>query len=215
MSVKPNQAYSTRITGDVMMTVRADTAASEASAVNKYHPVISDSIGRVWTAATSTGGSVADGATVTSINPVIVGAEARNTSKLAVDNGDAVRLQADIQGRLVVTGAQRELTTVKQTSTTTTNAIEIVTAGGANVFTDLVTLIVTNSSATAANVTISDGTATVLVMHARAESNEIFHFGLVPIKQSAANIAWTATSGTAVTSIQITTVTAVRSDATV
>lgn len=213
MPVKPNQSYSTRVTGDVLMTVRADTAASEASAANKYSPLMTDASGRLWTVGASSGGAVADGEAVTSTNPDIIGVEARNTQKYAVNDGDAVRLQGDIQGRLVVTGSQRELSQVNQTTITgpTVTATIIPASGTAGVFTDLVTLVVTNSSATAANVTIDDGSADVLIIHAKAESNDVINFGLVPLKQSASNTAWTATTDTAVASLQITAVVALRS----
>lgn len=205
MPVKPNQSYTTRAQGEVMMSVRQDTAASEASAANKYTPVITDASGRIWAAAVVTGGLIAQDAAVTTVNPNIIGVQAKSDQVTDVDNDDAVRVMGDLQGRVVVTSAPRELITVQQTDIAVDTETVIVTAA-ANTFFDITTLVITNTAASATTVTIKDssGGTTRLVVYAPAETTTTHNVGLAPLVQAVGNKDWTATCGTAVTSVHIT-----------
>jgi len=193
-----------------MMTVRADTAASEASAVNKYHPLISDSSGRLWTATTAVG-PTAEGANATA-NPEVIGVEARTTSKTAVGDGEVVRVQGDSQGRVVVTGAPRDLVTVTQTTIATSTSETTIVAAVSDVYNDITTLIISNDDATPGTVTFrdSDGGTTRLILFIPSESTTTINFGLTPLVQATVNEPWTAQSDTEITSLYITAITTAR-----
>ena len=142
-------------------------------------------------------------------NPVIVGGEARTTIPTAVGSGDAVRLMADDNGRLVaVLGAPRDLVGSHFKSLSVSTTKTLAPAGGAGVLRDLVSLVVSNpSSASEAVVIIYDNIAagaekfnlTIPV----AAGPQVISFP-VPFPATAANVAWGIKSsvvGTTVTAL--------------
>jgi len=149
-------------------------------------------------------GRATEGAAVKG-SPVLGGAEARITSQTAVDDGDAVHLQADDQGRLIVTESPRDLVKTARivlTSDTETNLV----AATASEFHDMVCLILSNESATEVRVDIRDDTAATPVLSvdlAPDGGGAVLMFS-TPFPQGATNDNWTAKLSTSVSSVYIT-----------
>ena len=140
-------------------------------------------------------GAAADAATVSG-NPVSLGATARTANRTSVTDGQAVRVVADKQGRLITNGAVRDLVSHQHTQIASSSSeTTIVTAGGAGVFNDITSLVITNQTATAVNVTIKDSTAgTTRMIIALAANGGAVITPSIPIPQLAsANNNWTAT----------------------
>jgi len=159
------------------------------------------------TAVTSlTGGGVASGA-ADSGNPVKIGGQARTTNPTAVADAQRVNFVADKLGKQVTVGSIREMKVAQNTTITNSATETIILTAVAATFLDLYALTIANTSATACAVTIKDATA----------GTTRFVFSVLPgdtvqftVNESAAhpqavvNTSWTATCGTAVTSIIIT-----------
>lgn len=96
----------------------------------------------------------------------------------------------------------RQVTTITSSTAETT----IVTAAAAS-FIDIYGLIISNSSATACEVTIKDATAGTTVTTFEVNASDTKGFMLpttAAVQQTAVNNNWTATCGTSVASIKIT-----------
>lgn len=96
----------------------------------------------------------------------------------------------------------RQVTTISNTSETT-----IVSAGAAGVFRDIFLLLVSNTSATAVNVTIRDSTAGTTVFVLAVPAGQTVGYSLSAcdaIKQTTAANNWTAQASASVSSIVIT-----------
>ena len=152
-------------------------------------------------------GMAANGAAV-SDEPLQIGGEARTTLPTAVDNGDVVRPMLDDDGRLVISPhSQRDLVTqnnITLNSGTTTDTL--IAAGGANVFRDLVMLIISNDSTAEVSVAFKDssgGTTRLTVDLAADGGGAVIPFP-VPFQQATANNLWSATLSGAVSSVYIT-----------
>lgn len=139
-------------------------------------------------------GDAAHGAAVTG-NPVLVGLEARSALPTAVSSGQAVRAQADLDGRLVVTPhSQRELTDDANITLTDATETDLFAAGGAGIFLDLVMVRISNGSSAIVRVDLRDsaaGTVRHSIWAAANGGGEVIAFP-VPKKQAAANNKWTA-----------------------
>jgi len=150
-------------------------------------------------------GDVAQGVTVGG-NPVLQGAEARTTNPTAVTDGQAVRLQADDQGRLVTAPfAPRDLVVQGRTVFTTTTEATVLAAAAAT-FHDLMLAILTNESATKVRVDIRDSTAGTIrfsVELAADGGGAAIPFPAT-LPQAAVNTPWTAQLSAAVTSVYVT-----------
>ena len=167
-----------------MGTRRTDTAASSAGTDGDYANLISDANGRVWAnifGVTQAAGTfltvrLSDGSNF--LTPTVdathdsaasatgpqVMAEATTSlgSDTAVADGDATRVKADINGRVIdILGCNREsrfkgyLTNTDGASTAVTGA----GAPGANLYNEIWGIYFANSSATAVTVDVRDGTA--------------------------------------------------------
>ena len=140
---------------------------------------------------------------VSSANPLpaINYGTARTTNPSAVSDGQVSNIMTDKMGRqVVVQGHTRELVGKQATTiTSSTAATTVVTAGGASVFTDISSLTVTNSSATATTITLSDGT-TPFVYNCPANGGFTIQFN-PPVPATTANTAWTLQCGTSVASV--------------
>lgn len=93
--------------GVMALTVRKDTAAALAGTDGDYQPLITDANGRlhVQTELSATTIEVVGDAphdAAAAGNPVLIGGCASNSLPATVSNGDAVRIVADLFGRLVV-----------------------------------------------------------------------------------------------------------------
>lgn len=151
-------------------------------------------------------GSVAHDA-VDSGNPVKVGGQARTTNPTAVQDGDRSNFITDKLGKQVVVNSIRDLKTVQQTTITNSTAETTIGTAVAATFLDLYSLVLTNTSATGTTVTIKDATAgtTRLVIYVPAnDTRGIALTESAAIPQAAVNNNWTATCGTAVTSLEVT-----------
>ena len=132
------------------------------------------------------------------------GADAITALPTAATAGNLVGMSADKFGRQIVLPVTvRDLVGIQPTTISTTTPTSIVPAGGSGVFTDLLALIISNTSAsTNTRVDISDGTVTFSLQSiAGAPPVGIPYMG-TPIPATTANTAWTATLGTAATDIR-------------
>ena len=140
-------------------------------------------------------GSTAHDAADSTDNPLGTGFQARTTNPTAVADGDRVRGIADDLGRQVVTlGQPRDLTVHQSTTITATSETTILTAGGAGVFHDLVSLVITNEDNQSVIVTIKDDTAgtTRLIVSLAPKGGAVLNFPY-PVTQAVAADNWTAT----------------------
>jgi hypothetical protein len=202
-------AHASGDVGVMALAVRSNTAASTSGADGDYQPLITNTTGHLWVDASgqtlSAGGNVAHDA-ADSGNPVKVGGKARTTNPTAVADADRADLFMDDVGRPVVLLNQcRDLTAVQQTTiTSSTSETTIVSAAGAGVFADLLSLTITNSSATALIVTLKDATAgTTRGIYALAANGGITIPFATPLAQASANNNWTLTCGSSVASIYV------------
>jgi hypothetical protein len=124
----------------------------------------------------------------------------------AVTANDRVNAMYDIYGRQIVRGALREMKGAQKTTITSSASETTIVTADATYKLDLYSLIIANTSASAATVTIKDGTAgtTRFVFAVPAGETRGFHGPIDAAHvQSAANNNWTATC-TSVASIEIT-----------
>lgn len=145
---------------------------------------------------------------VDSGNPVKVGGQARTTNPTAVADGDRVNATFDKLGKQVVVGSIRDLKDGEHTVITSSTAETTIATAVASTFLDLYGLVIDNSSATVCTVTIKDSTAGTTRFTFTVPGGDTRGFMLpesAARKQSAVNNNWTATCGTSVASISITT----------
>jgi hypothetical protein len=139
--------------------------------------------------------------------PQKIGGVGKTANPTAVTDGQRVNAIFDKLGKQIVVGAIRNLKGVQQTAISTATETTIVTAGAAGVFNDVYSILITNTSATAASVTIKDSTAGTTRMVIAAPAGDTRGFSLpvdsAMVQATAAN-NWTATSSGAVSSLQIT-----------
>jgi hypothetical protein len=140
--------------------------------------------------------------------PVPNGGRAATGNRTGVSDGDVVHAMHDPQGKQIVVPAIRGLKAIQTTTiTSSTSETTIVTAGAAGVFKDLYSLIISNTSATACNVTIKDATSgtTRFIVPVPAASMVGFNRDAgSAVIQAAAASNWTATCSPGVASIIIT-----------
>ena len=150
-------------------------------------------------------GDVAAG-TTDSGNPVKIGAVGHTANPTAVTDGQRVNAIADKLGKQICVGSIRELKGKQITTISTTGETTIITAA-TGFFLDVYGLIVANTSATACNIAFKDATAGTTEFNLVVPGNDTRGFMLpegAAITQSTASNVWSATLGTAVTSIIIT-----------
>ncbi len=136
-------------------------------------------------------------------NPQKIGFQARQTNPTAVADADRVNAVADDIGRQVVVLNQvRDLTIEAVLTITSDTAEKTLLAAAASTYHDLVSLVITNKSATATIVTLRDdtGAGTARVYAIPAGGGIVMNFP-VPLKQGATNDNWTLQCGTSVDSI--------------
>jgi hypothetical protein len=146
-------------------------------------------------------GNVAAGSAASG-NPVRIGAVARTTNPTAVTDGQVSNFRTNKVGDTISIQAPRELVGMQTTTITTTTETTVLTAGGAGVFCDISSMSITNSSATAVQVSLKDATAgtTRQTWWIPAGGGGPMSFN-PPLPQTTANNNWTITLGAAVTSI--------------
>lgn len=142
-------------------------------------------------------GAIFDAATGAAVpaNALFNGARAATANPTSATGGNMVGIMADKAGRLVTTiGHTRDLVGVQTTNITTTAETTIVTAGGAGVFNDISSLVITNRTATACFVTLKDDTAgtTRAIYDLAANGGLAIDFN-PPMPQAVAAKPWTLT----------------------
>jgi hypothetical protein len=151
-------------------------------------------------------GSVAhDGAD--SGNPVKIGGKSRTADAAAVASGDRSDLYMDVLGKIIVVPqAPRALLACASITITTTAETTLFGAGGSGIFVDLSWICVTNTSATAVQVSFRPAIAGTVGLSVIAPAGQSFMipFSDVPFLQPTANNNWTAQLSAAVTDVRIT-----------
>lgn len=137
--------------------------------------------------------------------PHKIGAQARTTNPTAVADADRVNLIADDVGRLIVTPHHcRDLVAVQSTQIVNSSSETTIISSAASTFHDLVSLVISLSSATSTTLTLKDSTG--------GTTRGIFYIGgyggmvfcpSTPIPQATANNNWTITSSSATVTINI------------
>lgn len=132
-------------------------------------------------------------------NAVYVGGRVATSNPANESNGDIAPVMTDKAGRVVITQVHiRELVNSTQTAIAATGETTIVAAGGANVFRDLLGLVITTAGAAAQTITIRAGTAgtTKFVLNypnaAVAPGQPLILTFNPPLPALAANATWTA-----------------------
>jgi hypothetical protein len=138
---------------------------------------------------------------------VSIGGFATTTNQTRVSSGDRTHFIADLAGRQVANlGQVRELRS-KQTTTISASTSEttVITAGAAGVFNDIVALIISNTSGTAARVDIRDATSGTILFSLYIPAGDIRGFTLpgFSIPQTTAANNWTAQSSASVTDLRV------------
>lgn len=90
-------------------------------------------------------------------NPVLMGAEARNSVRTPVSNGDVVRVLADLYGRQVVSGSSVTVTSSSGTAITTATETTLISSPGSGKHLNIKYVHASNSSSTAVVVSWKDG----------------------------------------------------------
>ncbi|MHA1950100.1 MAG: hypothetical protein ACW99G_01160 [Candidatus Thorarchaeota archaeon] len=138
-------------------------------------------------------------------NPMKIGGKARTTNPTAVSDGDRVDATFDDIGRQVIAphGA-RDLIVKQYTNINSTTETTILTAGGAGVFNDIITLVVdTDSNNVVITIRDSTGGSTVWVSHlANAGQTVVIDFGS-PLIQATANNNWTMQSSKGSANVEV------------
>ena len=149
-------------------------------------------LGTVVLAGVSTvGGALSEGTAATT-SPVLVGLEARTSSKTSVANASAVRPIATVDGRLVtrLNSIPENEWQYAASSGGITNTSDVVLAGaqGANIKNYLTGLSIANANATATEVVVKDGSTVIWRMYLAANA-PIQNIKFTTPLQSTANTA--------------------------
>lgn len=158
------------------------------------------------TGSQAVGGDTAAAATDAG-NPLKIGGVGRTTNPTAVTDGQRVNGLFDKLGKQISVPAIRVLKGRQVTTITASTAETTIVTADATNFLDIYCLIITNTSATATNITIKDATAgtTVQTFAVPAADNRGFCVEAgSAITQSTVNNNWTATSSASVSSVIIT-----------
>lgn len=114
---------------------------------------------------------------------------------------------ASNQSPIPVSHASRASRARQVTTITNTNETTIVSAGSAGIFRDIFLLLVSNTSATAVNVTIRDATAGTTVFVLAVPAGQTVGYAIAAcdaIKQTTAANNWTAQASASVSSVIVT-----------
>lgn len=142
---------------------------------------------------TATAGDIA-AATTDSGNPLKIGGVARTANPTAVTGGQRVNASFDDLGRQLITPYQvRDLIATAYVSLTNGTEAELLAAGAAGVFHDLIEVTFANTSTGAVTIDLRDATAGGIVKSFQVPGgNSITQAFTVPIPQNAAALPWTA-----------------------
>ena len=190
--------------GTMALSVRRDSPSASA-ANGDYATINTDANGRLYTAGADAGDVAHDAAD--SGNPVKVGGQARTTNPTAVADADRANFITDKLGKQVVVNSIRDLKGVQKTTITASTSETTIVTAVASTFLDLYGLIISNTDASACNVTIKDATSGTTRAVIAVPAGDVRGFMLTEsaaIPQASVNNNWTATCSASVTSIEIT-----------
>ena len=183
------------------------TTAAPTYTTGNSNPLSLTTTGAVRVAVTGNAGAAIDGAigTAPPANAVQIGYRATTANPANATAGNAVAPQATLAGSEIVTlYNNRTLIRHQATAVAVTAETTIITAGGAGVFNDLLTLVVSTAAATAGTLTIRDvaaGGTPIIINYPNALLAPALPLAIalhVPLSQGAANSAWTITNSQAV-----------------
>ena len=198
-------------TGGNLASIKTDldTLAGTVSSSKININISSGSIANTSFIAT---GTTAQGSSI-SANPLTIGGRGATTSITSVSDGQVVNAMFDKQGKQVAINNLRELLLDQQTTITSSVSETTIVTADATYYLDLYGLILTNTSATATNVTIKDATSGTTRMVIAVPAGDTRGF-TVPAdnghKQATANNNWTATSSASIASLYVTAMVAKR-----
>jgi hypothetical protein len=206
---------------DLSGRVRTDNSTVAGTVISTGNGTAGAGVQRVAIASDNTAfpvnvrgnaGANFDGPTGSAVpaNAILKGCRVATSNPGNAASGNNVAAMADKAGRQVVTmGHIRELIGVQQTASALSTEVTFITAGGASVFNDLASLVITTAGAAAATITIKDATAgtTRMVLNypnaALAPGAPLVLNFNPPIPQASANNNWTFTNSVA-TNINVT-----------
>lgn len=147
-------------------------------------------------------GAIFDAPTASTVpaNIIYNGLRGATTVPTAVTDGQTVGVMGDKYGRTVVQiGAPRDLLGIATLDSSSGTTVSFITAGAASVFNDISTLVITNDSATATIVSMSDnGAAGNIYKFAIAANGGISVDYNPPLPQGTAAAAWQVLNSAAV-----------------
>ena len=139
-------------------------------------------------------------------NPIKIGGKAHNAFTTLEANGDRVDAMFDLRGRLItIPNGPRENSNITSTTiTSSASETTIVAAGGAGIFRELISLVITNSSATGITCTLRDGTGgTIKGIFYVPATGGIVICPSQPYIMQTANNTWTLQCSSGVASIYV------------
>lgn len=150
-------------------------------------------------------GSGASGATLSS-NPVTAGGLGATSNPIAVTNGQIVNTLHDKLGKQVVVGSIRDLKADAVVTLTSTTTETTLLAQVASIFLDVYSIIASNSSATATELTFRDTTGGSARFYLYVPAGETRGFMLpesAAWKQATVNTNWTVQSSQSISSVKV------------
>jgi hypothetical protein len=118
-------------------------------------------------------------------NPLLTATEARSSEGTAVDNGDVVRLMADLVGKLINQPyAPSDLHWQNDGSKTDTSDLALAAAAGAGVRNYITDIIIANSSSTDTTAILKDGSTEIGRFPVPANGGVVHRFG-IPLRTTA------------------------------
>jgi hypothetical protein len=177
-------------TGSQRVTIASDNTAFTVNAAQSG----------TWTVGSST----ATGSAVPA-NAFYNGALAKTSLPSAGSDGNQVGLMSDKFGRqVVVTNGIRDIVGTQTTTISASTSETTIVTAAASVFNDLVSLIVSNTSATAARVDFRDTTAGSVLFSLYVPAGDTRGATYTtPVPQTSVNTNWTAQSSASVTDLRI------------
>jgi hypothetical protein len=133
-------------------------------------------------------------------NVIYEGLRGSTTVPTAVTDGQIVAARSDKYGNPIsILNAPRDLIGTVQLNSSSGSAVSFISAGAANVFNDIITLIITNETTTATIVSLSDNGAggTVYKFAIAASGGIVINFP-TPLPQGTAAVAWDVLNSAAV-----------------
>lgn len=140
-------------------------------------------------------------------NPLKMGGVASSATPTKVSASQRVAAWLGLRGEIVAVGATRENKGKQHTTITSSTSETTVVTAVASTFLDLYGLVLSNTSATATNVTLRDGTGGTVIGIYAVPANDIRGFILSvdsAVPQGTVNTNWTVQSSQSISSLEVT-----------